>query len=268
MRRWIKALAVAGASVTAVVATMPAAHAATARDYEAIGDSYASGLGSGNFVDNACLRTDASYSRFWLSRKGRASFGSVANRACSGATTAAVRTKQLGNLDANTGWVTISAGGNDVGFTSAISTCVISSEAACSTAVQAAITKANTQLPGSFNQLFTAVRAKAPNARVYVLGYPRLLAAATSTVNCGTLTPAKRAVINHAADVLADVTRNSTTGRTGFTFVDSRARFAGHEACTATPWMQGLRMDAPAKSFHPNVSGHKQYADLLLSVTG
>jgi hypothetical protein len=195
-------------------------------------------------------------------------FGSVANRACNGATTASVRSNQLGDLDSSTGWITISVGGNDVGFTPSITACVVNSEAACHTAAQAAIGKANTQLPAALSQLYTAIRAKAPNARVFVLGYPHLLPPASSTVNCGSLTPSKRAIINHAADVLADVTRNSTTGRRGFTFVDSRAHFAGHEACTTTPWIQGLRLDEPVKSFHPNVSGHKQYAKLLLSVTG
>ncbi|MEU8239423.1 SGNH/GDSL hydrolase family protein [Actinoplanes missouriensis] len=268
MRRWTKALAVAATAITAVVATITTAQAAVARDYYALGDSYAAGVGSGNFLDQTCYRTDASYSHFWLTAKGRSSFGSVANRACSGATTTTVKNTQLGDLDSNTGWVTVTAGGNDIGFTPSLTTCVISSEAACTAAVQTAIGKAGTQLPAALGGLFTAIRAKAPNAKVYVVGYPHLLAPASSSVSCGTLTPAKRAIINHAADVLADVTRNAVTGRSGFTFVDARSRFTGHEACTSAPWMQGVRLDEPIKTLHPNVSGHKQYASLLRSVTG
>ncbi len=268
MRRWTRALAVAATAVTTVLGTGTLAQAAQKPNYYALGDSYAAGVGAGNFLDTTCYRTDASYSHFWLTAKGRSAFGSVANRACSGATTATVKSTQLGDLDAGTGWITLTVGGNDVGFTPSLTTCVISSDAACTTAVQASVGKANSALPAALASLFTAIRAKAPNAKVYVVGYPHLLAPATSGTTCGTLTPAKRAVINHAADVLDDVTRNATTGRSGFTFVDPRNRFAGHEACTSAPWMQGVRLDETIKTLHPNISGHKQYADLLLSVTG
>ena len=70
-----------------------------------------------------------------------------------------------------------------------------------------------------------------PNARLIVLGYPRLF----ETGSCGLLamSTTKRALLNEAADTLASVT-SGRAAAAGATFVDTRSFFAGHGVCGAT----------------------------------
>ncbi|MEU4562180.1 SGNH/GDSL hydrolase family protein [Actinoplanes sp. NPDC023936] len=270
-RRWIGALAVAAASVAAVALSGAVAQAATARDYVVLGDSYAAGLGAGNYRDTTCFQSDGkSYPSLWVAKKGRAAFGeSIVNRSCSGATVSTVRTKQLGDLDKETGWVTITVGGNDIGFTSTLTGCVAGTDATCHQAVQRGIGIATTTLPQTLGQLFSTIRAKAPNARVYVVGYPRLVVAADKApVGACSLNSYKRSLLNHSADVLADVIRQRTAAHSGFTYVDGRSIFAGHEACTREPWIHDVKLNALTEAFHPNSTGYEQYAQRLKQITG
>ncbi|MFC3741691.1 hypothetical protein [Paractinoplanes deccanensis] len=71
-----------------------------------------------------------------------------------------------------------------------------------------------------------------------------------------------------ATAVTAVVATVTTAQAAGFTPSLTTCVIGSEAACTAAPWMQGVRLDEPVKTLHPNVSGHKQYADLLRSVTG
>ena len=268
-RRWIVA-SVIGAAVAAIGLTGAVAQAAEARDYVVLGDSYASGLGAGNYRDSTCSQSDGySYPARWVAKRGRSSFGdTIVNKSCSGATVADVRAKQLGDLDRNTGWVTITVGGNDVGFASALTTCAIYDDRACAATVQAGVGKATTTLPTALDGLFNTIRAKAPNAKVYVVGYPRLVTTGATTVGNCLLSTYERQQINHAADVLAEVVRQRTAARSGFTYVDGRAIFAGHEACTGSPWINKPGDGTAKEAFHPNRTGYEQYANRLKQITG
>jgi lysophospholipase L1-like esterase len=270
MRRWIVGSAIATAAVAAVALTGAVAQAAEARDYVVLGDSYASGLGAGSYRDHTCYQSNGySYASRWVAKKGRATFGdTIVNRSCSGATVTDVRTKQLGNLGKDTGWVTITVGGNDIGFTSTLTTCVLGSDADCATAVQASIGKASIFLPGALDDLFTTIRSKAPNAKVYVVGYPILVTTGSTTVGNCMLSTYERQQLHHSANVLAEVIRQRTAARSGFTFVDGRSVFAGHEACTAAPWINRPGIGALNEAFHPNRTGYEQYANRLKQITG
>ncbi|WP_158647218.1 SGNH/GDSL hydrolase family protein [Actinoplanes sp. ATCC 53533] len=269
-RRWIVGTAIAATAVAAVALTAAVAQAAEARDYVVLGDSYASGLGAGSYRDQTCLQSDGySYPARWVAKKGRAAFGdSIVNRSCSGATVTTVSTKQLGNLDAETGWVTITVGGNDIGFTSTLTTCVLGTDANCATAVQAGLGKATTSLPGALDRLFATIRSKAPNAKVYVVGYPRLVTTSATPVGNCMLSTYERQQLNHSADVLAEVIRQRTAAKSGFTFVDGRSIFSGHEACTAAPWINRPGTGSLNEAFHPNRTGYEQYANRLQQITG
>lgn len=58
--------------------------------------------------------------------------------ACSGATTSDVISSQPSSLNSSTTLVSISIGGNDVGFPSIMETCVLESTSSCESAVSAA----------------------------------------------------------------------------------------------------------------------------------
>ena len=266
-RRWIAA-SVVGAVVAAVALTSTAAQAAEARDYVVLGDSYASGLGAGKYRDSICYQSDGnSYPARWVAKRGRAAFGdSIVNRSCSGATVKDVQNKQLGDLDNKTGWVTVTVSGNDLGFATTLLSCATSSDASCGIAVQAAIGKTNA-LRSSLKNLFGAIRSKAPNAKVYVVGYPNLVTTGTLGKGC-LFNVYKQQLLNHGAAHLAAALRDTTVAA-GFHFVDGQAIFAGHEACTSAPWINSALSTQPTKAlFHPTAAGYEAYANRLKQITG
>jgi lysophospholipase L1-like esterase len=269
-RRWI-ATSVVGVVAAAVALTSTVAQAAEARDYVVLGDSYASGLGAGGtYRDEVCYQSEGkSYPARWVAKRGRAAFGdTIVNRSCSGATVADVRNKQLGDLDDETGWVTVTVGGNDIGFAGTLISCRFSSDTSCAAAVRAGIGKANSTLPGTLSGLFDRIRAEAPNAKVYVVGYPHLITSGTLQPGCP-FNAYKQQQLNHGADVLAEVIRNRVAGRKNFTFVDGRTIFAGHEACSPAPWIRTALDTRPATAmFHPNQTGYEEYAHRLKQITG
>lgn len=269
--RWARTLRAVGAAVGAAVvaATMSVtaanAESTAAVDYVAMGDSYVSGTGTGDYYDDSgdCLRGPQAYPALWAASHAVSSFGFVA---CSGATTEDVLASQVSALSAATDLVTIAIGGNDIGFADIISTCQLGSDSTCESAVNQARNDARTVLPGLLDQTYGAIRSGAPNARVVVLGYPRLFDPSGSC-GFGGMNTYKRGLINGGADELSTII-GGRAAAAGFTYVDTRSPFTGHGACGSSAWINGLRWPI-VESYHPNDTGHSGgYLPALNAVTG
>jgi lysophospholipase L1-like esterase len=268
LARAVTALAALVATALAVLLVPGAAQAATvhrvapaAIHYVALGDSYSSGVGAGSYEPNICLRSSKSYTTLWAQQHAVASYGFPA---CGGATTSDVLNEQLGPLNTGTTLVTITIGGNDAGFSSILENCRFGSESDCTNRVNEAKTFATTVLPGRLDATYAAIRSRAPNARLIVLGYPRLF----ETGWCGALgmSVSKRTILNEAADVLASVTAGRAAAA-GATFSDTRPYFAGHGICGATPWLKDVT--GLIEAYHPNADGYRLgYLPALNAVTG
>src|SRR5580704_5743875 len=152
------------------MAAAPPAEAASAVSYVALGDSYSSGLGAGDYISSSgsCDRSANAYPEQWAGENAPASFVSVA---CAGATTADVLSSQVSALSASTTLVSITIGGNDAGFSSVMETCVLSSTSSCLNAVSTAEAFIAGQLPARLDSTLAAIRNDAPDAKVVVLGY-------------------------------------------------------------------------------------------------
>jgi lysophospholipase L1-like esterase len=249
----------------AVFGVASPAHAAAAVNYAALGDSYSSGVGTNNYdpASGSCERSPQSYAPLWAAAHAVASFTFVA---CGGATTDDVRAGQLAGLSAGTTLVTITIGGNDAGFATVVTTCQLGTDSLCDAAVGTARAYATTVLPGKLNQTYADIRAHAPNARLVVLGYPRLF---ELTPTCGLLGMSlhKRTTLDQGADALTTVIAGRAAAA-GATFVDVRGAFAGHGICASSAWINGLTLPV-TDSFHPKVSGYRSgYLPALTSVTG
>ncbi|WP_326552872.1 SGNH/GDSL hydrolase family protein [Micromonospora sp. NBC_01813] len=256
------ALAVTVGIGAGAIAVATSAQAAPAVHYAALGDSYSSGVGAGPYDVSGCLRSNRSYAPLWAAANSPDSFRFVA---CSGAVTADVLNRQLSALDAATTMVTISIGGNDAGFADIVINCRLGSESACASAVNRAEQFATNELPGRLDATYAAIKQRAPNAQLIVLGYPRLF---EETRNCGLLAVSltKRTIINDAADLLAEVTAGRAAAA-GATFVDTRTQFTGHGVCGATPWLNDF--SALIAAYHPNAAGYRDgYLAALNTVTG
>ena len=223
--------------------------------YVVLGDSYAAGVGSGGST-GPCYRSARGWAPLVAEHYGL----DLSYQACSGATTATMSAAQLGTLGAGTSRVSITIGGNDVGFAFVLFACASPSWLSdCAGAVGAGRTTLRTELPGRLRALFSQVRGRAPHARVTVVGYPHVL----GDQDCNALTffsSQDRAGLDEGTDEL-DALLRTTAASYGFGFVDPRARFDGHAPCDPAPWINGLSLPI-GDSFHPDRAGQQAYAAL------
>jgi lysophospholipase L1-like esterase len=217
--------------------------------YVALGDSYSSGVGSGSYTDSTCKRSSKAYPVLWANANSPSSF---AFDACSGATTDNVRNSQLGHLSSSTGLVSISVGGNDAGFADVMTTCVLSSDSDCLSAIATATSYIQNTLPARLDATYNVIRSKAPNAKVVVLGYPRFYVLGNFCIG---LSDTKRSAINNAADILDNVTKQRVATHSGFVFGDVRTTFAGHELCSGDSWLHSVDWLNIGESYHPTATG-------------
>jgi lysophospholipase L1-like esterase len=256
-------LASAVTAAAAVIALATPASAAPV-NYVALGDSYASGLGTGSYdgSSGSCKRGPLAYPALWASSHSVASFSSVA---CSGARTSDVLDNQVSALTASTTLVTLQVGGNDAGFTDVVTTCTFGSDQDCVNRVNQSKAYIQNTLPGLLGNVYGTVRSKSPSAKVVILGYPRIYKVPGSC-NVG-LSDTKRAAINSGSDAL-HATIGARAGAAGFSYVDVRGVFTGHEICSSSWWLNGLSWPVE-ESYHPNRAGHQSgYLPALRTVIG
>ncbi|MGW7516487.1 SGNH/GDSL hydrolase family protein [Streptomyces sp. NPDC054796] len=252
-QRWAAAAAAAAAffGLTLTAGATPAAAQEAAPAYVALGDSYSSGVGAGDYDPDSgdCKRSANAYPQLWSAANAPSSFDFVA---CSGATTDDVLSGQLDALSDATGVVSISIGGNDVGFADTMTTCALNGEAACLERVAEARAYVTDTLPARLDGVYDAIKAKAPSAKVVVLGYPRFYQLEGSC-DAG-LSEASRAAINSAADDLSTVTQDRATSH-GFSYGDLRPAFTGHEICSSDWWLHSVSVPDVGQSYHPTEEG-------------
>ncbi|MET8764552.1 SGNH/GDSL hydrolase family protein [Lentzea sp. NPDC004782] len=253
-------------AVTAAAAVIALANPASAAsvNYVALGDSYASGLGTGSYDSSSgsCKRGPLAYPALWAAAHSVTSFKFVA---CSGARTSDVLSSQVPSLTTSTTLVTLQVGGNDAGFTDVITTCTFGSDQDCVNRVNQAKAYVANTLPGLLDNVYGTVRSKAPSAEVVVLGYPRIYKVPGS---CGVgLSDTKRAAINSGSDAL-HATISARAGAAGFDYVDVRDAFTGHEICSSSWWLNSLSWPVE-ESYHPNRAGHQSgYLPALQAFVG
>lgn len=237
------------AAATALALGAPAV--AAGADYVALGDSYSSGTGTRSYLFDGTLCQRSVYAYPSLDA---ASLGlSLTFRACAGATVADVTSTQLAALTASTAYVTISVGGNDAGFVSVLSECALPGWMSnCNRALDGAENVITNTLPGRLSSLYSSIRGKAPNAKVIVVGYPRIF----NGEDCSPLTwysSAEESRLNAVTNLLNAKTATAAAAK-GFTFVNPTSAFVGHAVCDDTEWINGLTFPI-TESFHPNRSG-------------
>ncbi|KAL9110727.1 MAG: hypothetical protein Q9227_004719 [Pyrenula ochraceoflavens] len=139
--------------------------------FAAVGDSYAAGLKAGNALsgtgDADCGRYDGSSSVLLSTWLGGESF---TNLACSGATTKDVKSKQVASLDdGSQDLITVSAGGNDAGFSDVLINCVYltTDQASCDKAIDTA-TSAIKDIASNVDDLLTALNYKLSDSGIII----------------------------------------------------------------------------------------------------
>jgi lysophospholipase L1-like esterase len=246
--------------MTATLAIAPA-QAADKTRYFALGDSYAAGQGAGPYLDT-CYRSENAYSELAEDAKPNKP---VENVACSGNTTQDVVDFQLSGLNKSTKLVTITAGGNNIGFGNIIVSCSAAfvgattgqeCEAASTFAASQILSR---QLYRDLVSMIEHVQAAAPKARIVVTGYPYLL----DPIPAGQ-TDALSLFIYKATELSDGLnsTISQAADHTGATYIDVRPAFLGHGALSQDRWINFGTAESP-DSFHPNAKGYEAYYSVL-----
>ena len=242
----VTALALILVAAPGASAHAPAHRKAPQLSYVALGDSYAAGVGAAPATDT-CGRSALAYPRL-IATAARLN---LTLAACTGATMADVASKQLASVGASASYVTVQAGGNDIGFTEVFGLCARpDNDADCAAAVALSKAYLNSDFATNAGALFTAIRARAPRARVIVVGYPRLF----SGKNCSTLveyTAAEQRLMNGAIDLL-NTRLAQAASAVGARFANPTGAFTNHAWCAKRSWINGPES---AAAFHPNARG-------------
>ena len=266
----------------------PADGAASAGSVVALGDSYTAGalLPLDPHADPAgCLRSTRAYPVL----VARALHARLTDVACTNAgvkeMTAAQQTysgtknpAQLDALAPDDKLVLLTLGGDDIGFLSVLRECMkVSigdlSGSPCKARYTAGGTDqlaANVAAEASkIAQVLAAIRQRAPQARVFLVGYPDLFPQSGS---CWPVVPITSGDIAYlrGIEIKANAMLAADARAAGDTFVNTYAPTAGHDFCQpeSTRDVEGLIPGSLALPFHPNARGQQAMANAVLAAVG
>ena len=252
-------LAIVLAALGSIITLSPAHGAGPS--YVALGDSYSSGVGTRSYISDGTSCQRSTYAYPYLIATQRAF--TLSFQACSGARIPDVTNNQLGTLSSGTSYVTLSVGGNDAGFSSVITECAMPGWASnCDGKINTAQAYINNTLPSALSSLYSTIRAKAPNAKVVIVGYPRVFNG--EDCNAGTwFSPSEETRLNQTADLLNSKLSAAAAAK-GFSFANPTSRFVGHAVCDDVEWLNGLSSPV-SESYHPNKLGQSSGYTPLVS---
>ncbi|MFB7600191.1 SGNH/GDSL hydrolase family protein [Streptomyces sp. NPDC056160] len=243
-------------------------------DYVALGDSYASAPLVPTQVDTTCLRSDQNYASL-VARSSRAALTDVT---CPGATTADMAAPQgsvpaqFDALDRGTDLVTLTVGGNDIGFSTVLGTCAkLSASDPAGAPCRSYLTgKGTDQISDAVARtapkvadVLRGIHRRAPHARVVVVGYPDLFP--DDGVGCtGAKVPLAAGDFSFLRDkekeLNAMLARQARRG--GAEYVNTYSPTVGHDLCRPAEqrWIETFAPETPAAPVHPNAAGERAMA--------
>jgi lysophospholipase L1-like esterase len=284
MRRTTFAAACATLLATiGLVGAAPGSQAATPLKYVALGDSYSAASGNVPPDPSAapqCLRSTVNYPHVIAGKTG----AQLTDVTCGGADTSDYFTAQydgvppqLDALSRSTQLVTMTIGGNDQGVF--INTIVDCGSAGLTTAGQGSPCKdkygssfsdtIRTKTYPALVKALKAVHAKAPKARVAIIGYPWIM---PKTVGCFDKMPIATGDVPYVRGIQAtlnDAVRRAAAA-TSTTYVNLNTVSEGHDACKAigVRWVEPVLQGTNPVIVHPNALGESKMAAQTMKVLG
>jgi lysophospholipase L1-like esterase len=245
-------------------------------DLVAVGDSYTAGVGAGSYATPPpCVQTNGGYVDIL---EALAIVDEAVNGACAGAIIPEDASRsvpsvmeQIAALDASEGLsgrtelVTLTAGANDLDFTTPLTVCAVSTLDMCAEAVADAQNQLSV-IQADLVEALTAIHKAAPRATIVVFGYALLFdPAGLPTV----LTPQAQELVNAGTLALNEaiaqaVATANAEAKANAVYVDVTEEFAGHAANSLDPWINlNLADFGDPWNFHPTAAGYDAYADAL-----
>lgn len=270
--------------------------------YVALGDSYAAvgriAPGAWGAGPVACVRTSDAYPTVVARELG---VGTFVNATCGGAVVDDFRTPgrtgappQFDALDSDTDLVSMTIGGNDVGFGAVIVACALRPNTApellplvdgatgnlskgfdpttgCSDVIDRQAAEALEHLDERLDGVYAESARRAPRARVVTIGYlaavPEDDAVIQQSPSCApfmAISAEERAKVRGFQDSINRVVR-AAAERNGVTVVIPDE--PGHSMCTSpdTRWVDFTGLETGAVPVHPTSAGHAHVADRVLA---
>ncbi|WP_159421659.1 SGNH/GDSL hydrolase family protein [Pseudoclavibacter albus] len=301
------------ANTPPATATSGEATASDPIEYVALGDSYASGYGllpETGSPQPTCWQSYNNYPHQLASQFGF----TLEDRSCTGAATpniaqdpqplpgGATAPLQIEALSDNTDFVTITIGGNDAGFFNIASACLALDEKGPVAGEDGAFQSPNCRevyerpegnilkdridynVRDGLRRNFQAVAEAAPNADIYVVGYPAVVPVGGKIPAHGCFRPvigldgyAPDSVpftdedITFIAEIVRELNRTveEEASAAGFTFVNTEEASSEHSVCAPRheSYIAGITittLDPPTAqqgALHPNLPGHNYLAN-------
>jgi lysophospholipase L1-like esterase len=258
--------AVAWTAVACSVAVEPgASRLGPGSGYVALGSSFAAGPGLEPVADESCFRSAQNYP----AQVADALDLALTDVSCTGASIADMPV-QVESVSGDTRLVTVTLGGNDVGYAAALDQYGCTDIGLCRTAAvdPAAIEEQLTTVAGQLADALATVRERAPEARIALVGYPRIVPSGGEACPDMPLTTEHAAF---AADVgeRLDAALRDAASTAGAHFVDVYAASSERGVCEPDePWVGGLPPGtAPSGTFafHPTPEGARAMAELVVA---
>ncbi|HUD39187.1 MAG TPA: SGNH/GDSL hydrolase family protein [Streptosporangiaceae bacterium] len=246
--------------------------------YAALGDSYSSGEGAGDYDANLekCHRSADAWPRLVASELPRLirpmQYGALI--ACSGATSQALdghvedqpnQLVLLQDVKPPATLLTITMGGNDVKFSDILTDCVLTLG---NCVADGRIAEAESDIDHEQHILvadYRELRSADKHATIIVVGYPRLFPTTQGQVllRCrGWLNNNVRASLNDLdADLNAVI--HAAAAQDGLRFIDVTSALNHHEGCAANSWLYPLVRPNQQQSGHPTKPGQKAIAAIV-----
>jgi hypothetical protein len=276
-------IAVLGAIIALAFAAQVAQAAISPLRYVALGDSYSAASGvlpPDLSAPPQCLRSVLNYPHVIAGTTG----AQLTDVTCGAAETSDFFTSQspgvapqLDAVNKDTQLVTMTIGGNDSGVF--IGTIVSCGSAGLSTLGQGSPCKdrygssfedtiKTTTYPSLVKSL-KAVRAKAPKARVAILGYPWIMPASGGCFDKMPIAQGDVPYVRGIQATLNDAVRRAAAA-TGATYVNLNAVSNGHDACQpiGVRWVEPVLQGTNPVIVHPNALGESEMAAQTMTVLG
>ena len=240
-------------------------------EYVALGSSFAAGAGLGDLQQGSpflCARSVNGYPQ----RLARNLKLSIVDMSCGGAVTEHLldggqffQGAQIRAIGKNTKLVTITVGGNDVGYVGDLSMLAARNTGSIFERLARAFwngpkaieERGFGKLAVELNQLIREVRARAPHAQIVLATYPTILPQSGTCARLS-LSRSEADAMRAVGDRLARVTANAAA-KGGAVLVDMHELGASHNACSAAPWVSSWRNGGIAP-FHPTQQGAESTA--------
>lgn len=263
------------AAVPAALAPSAAVGAAASAgmSYVALGDSFTAGPlipPPDPAPPPGCLRSSSNYPHLLATRYQLSDFKDVS---CSSATTTRMfypqnvepgqNPPQLDAVTAGTGLVTLQISGNDIGFSEIVINCV--ALLPVGTPCQDRYASGGVDTIGARIQatrskvdaVLAAIKTKAPDASVFVIGYPSLLP--ENSPGCWPVMPYTAGDLPYLIGIekqLNDMLSQAAAA-TGATYVDLYGPSLGRDACAlpAERWVEPVVLPVLGAAVHPNLLG-------------